>query len=32
LIDFHVACPATVNDNSSGHSACSFTTSAENED
>lgn len=32
LIDFRVACPATVNDNSSGHSACSFTSSAENED
>jgi len=32
LIDFHVACPATVSDNSSGHSVCSFTPSAETED
>jgi hypothetical protein len=32
LIDFHLACPTTVNGNSSGHSACSFTPSAENED
>jgi len=32
LIDFHVACPVTVNDNSLGHGACSFATSSENED
>jgi hypothetical protein len=32
LIDFHLACPTTVNGNSSGQSACSFTPSAENED
>jgi len=32
LVDFHVACPATANGNSFGHSACSITPSAENED
>jgi hypothetical protein len=32
LIDFHLACPATLSGNSSGHSECSFTPSAENED
>jgi hypothetical protein len=32
LVDFHVGCPATVNDNSSGHSECSLTPSVESED
>lgn len=32
LVDFHVACPSTANGNSFGHTACSITPSAENED
>src|SRR6267143_946463 len=32
LVDFHVACPATANGGSSGHSGCIVTPSAENKD
>ena len=32
LVDFHLACPATANGSSSGHSGCIVTPSAENED